>query len=82
MPLDGADHRVALVVRGYLFGGSTIDLFVDGQRRSRIAAPVGERLGLGSSIYSIRDERVPARLGSPGVTMRDVGIYLTAIDPS
>jgi uncharacterized sulfatase len=82
MPLDGADHRVALVVRGYLFGGSTIDLFVDGQRRSRIAAPVGERLGLGSSIYSIRDERVPARLGSPGVTMRDVGIYLTAIEPS
>jgi hypothetical protein len=51
MPLDGADHRVALVVRGYLFGGSTIDLFVDGQRRSRIAAPVGERLGLGPSIY-------------------------------
>jgi arylsulfatase A-like enzyme len=82
MPLDGADHRVALVVRGYLFGGSTIDLFVDGQRRSRIAAPVGERLGLGPSIYAIKDERVPARLGSPGVTMRDVGIYLTAIEPT
>jgi arylsulfatase A-like enzyme len=82
MPLDGADHKVALVIRGYLFGGSTIDLFVDGERRSRVAAPVGERLSLGQSIYAVMDERVSARLGSPGVTMKDVGVYLTAIEPN
>ena len=82
MPLDGADHSVALVVRGYLFGGSTIDLFVDGERRSRIAAPISERLALGPSIYSIMDERVTAQLGNNGTTMRNVAIHLTAIEPN
>jgi arylsulfatase A len=81
MPRDGNNHRVGLVIRGYLFGGSTLRLFVDGRLVAEAAAPLNARLQAGQSIFAVKSESMVARLGDASLSMSDVQIYLNALEP-
>ncbi len=81
LPNDGRDHRIGLVVRGYLRGGAVISLFIDGRRVARLAPPLNAPLDPGPSVLAVRSENVRVDLGSNGLPLKDVLILTNAIEP-
>jgi arylsulfatase A-like enzyme len=80
LPATG-EQRIALVVRGYLRGGSTISLYVNGVRRAMLAGPVNGQNLAGDSIFAIRNERADARVGDIGLVLTDYRLLTNAIEP-
>lgn len=77
----GGEQRIALVVRGYLRGGSTISLYVNGVRRAMLAGPVNGQNLAGDSIFAIRNEIADARVGDNGLVLTNYRLLTNAIEP-
>ena len=81
MPADGLVHEIGLVVRGYLRGASSISLFIDGRRVAANLAPVNQPRIAGNSILAVKNETVPAFVGDPGLSLRNLRIFTNALEP-
>ena len=81
VPNDGVAHEVTFVIRGYLRGESSFQLFVDGIEKSKINGVVNSARA-GESVYAVISENIEAFVGDVGIDLSDVAIYLTAIEPS
>lgn len=81
LPRDAQDHRIGLVIRGYLMGGATINLYIDDQLVEQVGPPLNGRLEVGQSIFAVKSEAVQAQLGDDRLPLRDVRVYINAIEP-
>ncbi|MGV3554288.1 MAG: sulfatase [Croceibacterium sp.] len=81
IPLDGNSHRLGLTIRGYFYGGATISLYVDGEVKARLRAPINVNFNPGGSVMAVKSEVANAQVGSSGVTFSDVVVHTLAIEP-
>lgn len=82
MPNDNRFREVALVIRGYVEGGSTIRMYIAGNLVAEAAAPVGPRRDPGQSVLAVKSELFAARLGNDTLPLRNVRLLVNAIEPS
>ena len=82
VPADGRSHRIGFVIRGYLHAGSTIGLYVDGQVKSRLVAPLGVSFDPGTSVLAVKSEVTNAELGASGLALSDVLVLTNALEPN
>lgn len=81
IPADGRNHRLGLVIRGYLHAGSTISLYLDGVMKSRLMAPLGVSFDPGNSVMAVKSEVASAEVGAAGLALSDVLVLTNAIEP-
>jgi arylsulfatase A-like enzyme len=81
IPNDGKAHRFGFVIRGYFDSGSTISMYIDGELKSRLAAPLDVNLQAGTSVLAVKAENVIANLGANGLTLSNLLVLTNAIEP-
>lgn len=82
IPNDGQAHRLGFVIRGFVRGGSSISLSVDGRTAAKLAAPLNVGLDPGSSVLAVKSENVRTNLGSAALSLRDLLVFTTALEPN
>jgi arylsulfatase A-like enzyme len=81
LPMDGNHHEVAVIARGYLRGGTSFSIYVDGQLAGSLLPPLNARMEAGQSIMAIAKERSTAQLGDDRLTLLDVMLLTNALEP-
>ena len=80
MPRSGT-HAIGFVVRGYLEGGSSLSLYIDGQLVDQVRAPGFSGLENGPSVFAIRSEEAPAILGDDKTILYGYRLFTNAVEP-
>lgn len=80
-PRDGQEHKIALVIRGYLRGQSSVSLYIDGRLAAANKGDVGSQEAK-TGLLSIIPELEPAGVGDSGIRLQDFVIFRSAIEPA